>query len=230
MSFLPGMFPAGAAGLVNEIRLTHIATTQGGTSLTFPASGIEAGDLLIYIGGAYQLGTDDPPAITTPTGFTQIREDSSNPSGTESTRDVCAYKIAIGDEDGTVVNVSGTATTDGEAAVLLQFRPSSPIGSVGVVGSDYEGTGGEPDSQVLGTGEQFSLHVAFYQSSQSIDTRTYTPAADAEVDITSASGGDAYAKYKVMNPPSVAVAVTVDMNDEGFLNVLTSFILLASPA
>lgn len=231
MNFLPGWFPAGAVNAELQIQLTHISTTpSSGTDLTFPASGIEAGDLLVYIAGGSDSSLN-PPTINLPTDFTEIMEASGTPGGSNATRARAGYKVAVGDEDGTVFNMASGASIT-EVGVLLQYRPNASIGSVSVLGTDSEITSGSIDPQALGSGINYNLHVALYYAGvvATISPRTYSPAEDAETHLAQSNANcDAYVKWKLMNPPSTAVEVTADMDDEGSINVMVSFILLVEP-
>jgi hypothetical protein len=228
MNFLPGWFPAGAAGAQPQLRLTHVSTTIGVSSgtFTFP-SGIEPGDFLVYIAGAYDTG-GDPPTMAVASGFTQFFSQSGNPGGGIGIRVVAGYKVADGSEDGQGVNISTSANTESETAVLLQFRPDGGIVTTTVPDSDFEITTNNPAAQALGAGLSFSLHFALYYATGAIATRSYSPAADAETTLDVQGLGVAYVKWKLFNPPSSAAEVTVDMPDSGD-NYLLSALLLVKP-
>ena len=231
MSFLPGWFPGGAVAARIEIQLSHIATssTLSSGNISHPASGIEAGDLLIYIAEAYEDDNDDPPDVNLPSGYTGIIDSSGTPGGSAGLRVRAGYKIAAGNEDGVGVNISPTGTNDGEAAAIVQFRPTAPIGSVTIVDTDGQNTANNPSAQVQGgAGISVSLHMAFYSAVLSIDPRSYSPAADAETQLTTEGFRVSWIKWTLFNPPSTAEAITVDMGDSGN-NSLVSFSLLVEP-
>lgn len=230
MNFLPGWFPAGAVGAQPQLRLTHISTTIGvsGGLFTFP-SGIEPGDFLVYIAGAYDTA-GDPPTMAVASGFTQFFAQAGT-AGALGMRVVAGTKVATGSEDGQSVNVSSSADTESETAVLLQFRPDGSIVTTTAVDTDFFISTNDPTAQVLGGGvaEFFSLHFALYYASAAIATRSYSPAADAETQLDVEGLGVAYVKWKLWNPPSSAEQTTVDMPDSGS-NYLMSAILLVEPA
>lgn len=224
MNFLPGWFPVGAMNSQPQLRLTHISTTAvvSGGNLTFP-SGIEPGDYLVYIAGAYDTA-GDPPTMAVASGFTQFFAQAGT-AGALGMRVVAGHKIATGSEDGQTVNVSSSADTESEAAVLLQFRPDGAIVTISAPDTDFFISTNDPTAQALGAGEAFSLHACLYYASGAIATRSYSPAADAETELDVEGLGVAYVKWKLFNPPSSAQEVTVDMPDSGS-NYLMSAILL----
>ena len=225
----PEMHIAGKPTIV----LTHIATSDTVNSgiINHPAA-VAPGDLLIYMGCAFESGSADPPAMSNPTDYTSIREINATPGGSTGMRTRSGYKVADGSEDSSGINVSSSANTDAESACILQFRPSSPIGSVTVVEEDANVTTNNPGSQTLPSAgaEPGTIHVAYYFGTGGVDPRTYSPAADAEVQLTGEGIGGAtggWVKYKLFT--GMAEQVTADMDDEG-INSLMSFVLLCEPA
>jgi hypothetical protein len=216
------------AGGAPEIELTHIATTTGSSSgstgsVTHPASGIEPGDLLIYVCGTARTSSADPPEMDTPSGYTQIRFGSAQPGGSTGFAYLSAYKIADGTEDGTSVQMSEGADAQREKGAILQFRPSSPISSVTVVEETLDITTNNPGAQALG-GANVSVVVGFYMSQgNDVTSRSMSPSEDGEATI----GSTDYVKRKVFNPPSSSVEVTIDMSDHGN-NILAGLALLCT--
>lgn len=217
----------------SQIQLTHIATVatvDASGNIAHPGSGIEAGDFLVYVAYAAEFGTTDPPSMGTPSGYTLNEVVSAAPGGSNGTRLINAYKIATGTEDGTSINVSSSGGVDAEAAAILQFRPSQPIGTVEVIGSDIEMTINNPSPQTIGgTDIRVNLHVGFYVAGVVPTSRSMSPTEDAETTLTVNGAADGYVKYKLFNPPDTAVAVTADMGDHG-LNALAHFAYLLNPA
>lgn len=217
------------AGGAPEIELTHIATTTGSSSgstgsVTHPASGIEPGDLLIYVCGTARTSSNDTPEMDTPSGYTQIRFGTAQPGGNTGFAFLSAYKIAVGNEDGTSVQMSEGADAQRERGAILQFRPSSPISSVTVVEEQLEITTNNPAAQALG-GANVSVVVGFYMSQgNAVTSRSMSPTEDGEVSM---DGTDDWVKRKVFNPPSSSVEVTIDMSDHGN-NILAGLALLCT--
>lgn len=227
MNFLPGWHPNFIASKV-QVHLTFVAENSvvAGGTVNMPAT-ILAGDLLIYVGWAIELATNDPPDVSEPTGYTTIREINAEPGGSSGYRMRSAYKIADGTEDGTNHNISTSGGVDVEGGMFLQFRPSTPIGSVTVVEQTAECTTNNPSSQTIGdVGVPANIHVAAYTASGTVTTRTYSPAEDVELQF---DGGTKYLKYKLFNPPDTSQEIVVDMVDNG-LNGLMSFMLLCNPS
>jgi hypothetical protein len=231
MNFLPGWSLGFIASKV-QVQLTHIATTTGSSSgstggVTHPASGIEPGDLLVYVAGSARTSSADPPEMDTPSGYTQIRFGTATPGGNTGYAALSAYKIAVGNEDGTSVQISEGSDAQRERGAILQFRPSSPIGSVTIVEEQLEITTNNPAAQALGgTGIPASVVVGFYMSQgNAITSRSMSPTEDGEAEM--GSNGD-YVMRKVFNPPDTAVETTCDMDDHGN-NILHSFMLLCEP-
>lgn len=215
-----------------QIQLTHIATEStmdGSGNISHPASGIEAGDLLVYFATAYEAANTDPPSMANPSGYSEILLADGAPGGSSAIRVIAGYKIATGSEDGSSVNVSSSAGTDAENAIIMQFRPNLPIATVTVVDTDTSITANDPGSQVQGGASiQVSLHAALYFGSATApSSRSYSPTQDADVDLTGQGSGDCFVRWKLFNPPTTAEAVTVDMGDHGN-NCLASFSLLVT--
>jgi hypothetical protein len=231
MGVIPGMDP-GFYGIERPpIQLTYVnhSSVVSSGNISHPGSGIESGDLLIYIGLAMDT-SGDPPSMSTPGGYSSLVTGSATPGGTSGYRVIAARKVADGTEDGSGINVSSSGGTEGEAAIIVQFRPNIPIGTVTLVASDIEITTNNPASQTQGgTGIEANLHVALYSGSVAVTSRSYTPTEDMEVTLTTEGITNNYVKWKTFFPTDAAEAVVVDMADFGN-NVLMSFTLLCEAA
>ncbi len=203
---------------------------QGSTTLTLPA-GIQAGDLIVVLDVV--MGNTVPSAVT-PSGFTLALNTSF--SNTTSVRSVLLYKIAAGTESSTNITLmtarvddNGDPPVQGECAVRIAavFRGSSAITGVTVASTNAQGTSGNPTAQTVTASGGTPPLIVFgvYEDAVvnngeiagAVGTRTMSPAKDAE--ITTASTG-VYLAYKIYN--ETPVDVSVDMNDEGNVNMLQS--------
>lgn len=197
-----GVRRAAAAGVTT---LSFIASTTSELStITAPAS-IDAGDLLLLV----QSSITDPAAVT-PTDFTNILD-----SGLEAGRTLWDYKICDGTEDSTTITGMNDSFDD---KILLQFRGDVPITAVTAQDITSEFTANNPAAQTCNAsgGASPLIAVGSFFSSSSVGTRSFTPAADAEINSSSYH----YAKYKIYN--SSPADITIDMDDEGGANVLCS--------
>lgn len=219
MSFLPGMFPciADAAGVAT---ISFIAsTTSTAATITAPAT-INAGDLLILFDNNDQLSSTPPSVV--PTGFTQITVYTGD-DGTVFYKGLISYKIANGTEDSSTI--TGLASLfSGVRKCLLQFRGNIAITSITPVSIDASFTEGDPASRVVPSASGVVPLIVFAEyfcnsSSISAATRTFSPAADGEVN----SSNFQYIKYKIYN--SSPADITADLGDNGGGNALSSFYL-----
>lgn len=104
-SFLPGMFPAGAAAAIVASFPVVQATNSGNTgsnaasyAAPLPAS-IQAGDLLLLL-----VSVNNTITLTTPSGWTQLFNTANG-----ALRHACYYKTASGSE-GSTVTVTGSGS------------------------------------------------------------------------------------------------------------------------
>lgn len=197
------------------------STSASGSSVTLPA-GIAAGDLIVVFNKAV-AGFGGVPSTVVPTGFTSIINTSASgsPAGNDA-RCIASYKLANGSEGGSsVAGMSGSF-------IALIFRPNFTASAITPKSTAGEITSGNPALQTVtsGTGTVPLIVFGFYgQSINSITTRTFSPAADAEV---AAGSNLTFAKYKIYNAGASSSNHSVDMNDDGDFNMLQSFYLEAA--
>lgn len=201
--------------------LTFVAGEFSSNSDTVNApSGLQAGDLLIMMDWARDSGALPTTAI--PTGFTAVTGGNFTSTASGNNRMIASYGIS----DGTETSFTGMAPGDSNTEkVILAFRPDQPINAVVTSTPLTQGTTGNPTAQVVTAsgGTPPLVVLGMYASSGTIDVRTMTPTKTGEVGTATESGYIAYANYN-----SSPVDTTVDMNDEGAMNMMESFYLSVS--
>lgn len=222
-SFLPGMFPAGAARTRDRGTLSIHSATSSFLSASIAVPGtVVAGDLLVY----YNMATTNTatiPTSVTPSGFTLIG--SSSDSNTNGHRCNLSYKLAVGTEGGT--NITGM-NENTEHNVLFVFRGSRVITAVAAF--DYEGHAGPGagTAQVVSSGSGLAplVVIAGYSdadnSGGTVSTRGFSPDKDAE----QSSNNMSYGAYKIYN--SAPADVTVSKSDDGNVNNFQSCYITAT--
>jgi hypothetical protein len=209
-SFLPGMFPGGAA----VARLTQLSILATGSATTNPvtvSASVEAGDLMIVAGFV------DGAGASIPTGFSV----ASLSTNTATQKSGLTYKIAVGGEG---TSVPGFFDTGGPGINRVAvFRGNKPITSVTVGSPGAQATDGNPTPQLVAAsgGTPPLIVIAYYGSNTAVDPRTMSPAKDAEIGATLD-----WLAYKIYN--TAPADVTVDMDDEGTGNLLASCYLACS--
>lgn len=200
--------------------LSHQANVISSANTITGPSSIQSGDLLILWDTA-QNSVTPIPTDTVPTGFT--RSFTIGISTPAFLRYTASYKIADGTEaDATLTGISGTA---GAVKAMYVFRGNVPIKTTSASVADNQSTAGDPASQTASaSGANTPLVViGCYESSGTIDPRTFTPAKDGEISNPS---NDHYLAYKIYNDSPANV--TIDMDDEGIINALGSFFIPVS--
>jgi hypothetical protein len=215
-SFMPGMFPMGAArqepappaGVTLAFRSSSVSTTN---AVSAP-SGNTAGDLLVYIDSAssFQIPSGPIPGSVTPSGFT-LAASHTLASGANGYRQNISYKVATGSE-GSITGMAGATTNH---KIMLCFE--GPISTAAHATFNGQGSTANPTAQnVTASGGTPPLVViGAYRANGAVDPRTMSPAKDGEVTTT----GLLYGAYKIYN--SSPADVSVDMDDEGD-NILQS--------
>lgn len=186
------------------------------TAASVSVSGlVSAGDAIVLFDIAINAG--DAPALVTPGGFTNIYSTSSASPGH---RIAGCYKIA----DGTETTLTGMAGDLAAAKIATIFRGSSAIAAIAIGDIAAESTNGNPASQTCNASGGATPLIVFgsYDSGGSVDPRTFSPAADAEIAVFTFF----FAKYKIYN--STPQDTTIDMDDEGVANGLASFYMEAT--
>ena len=208
------MIGFGAGGVVaTALTVTSVnATTSTLSTITAPAT-INAGDVLVLFDTALGSGL---PTNVVPSGFTQIVTYTST-----EVRNTVSYKIAAGTEDGsTITGMNGDVAND---KVMLRIVPSAAVATVTVGSLTSQITDADPTAQncTASAGVVPLVVCGWYTADSNISgaTRTFSPAQDAEVNSSVYS----YVKYKIYN--SSPADTSVDLNDTGFNNAISSFYL-----
>jgi hypothetical protein len=214
MNFIPGWFPIITLAkelpyIVSENHTTSIAST-----ITAPAT-INAGDLLVLVDRG--MSDPGPPANVTPSGFTSIQ----TLAGSTYSRYNISYKIAVGNEDSsTITGINGSLAN---LKTLFRFVPSNAIITVTIGSLNHEVTDGNPVSQscLASAGSVPLIVFGIYATTGNIDnaTKVFNPAQDTEVQ----NGVYLLSRYKIYN--TAPQNTTIDIDDQGSENMLTSFYL-----
>jgi hypothetical protein len=198
---------AAAASGVASIAFQSSANSQTAT-LTAP-SDIIAGDLLVFLD--YAAGPSTPTSAV-PSGFTSAGDIAQPANG----RIILSYKKAAGSEASS--SLQGMTSSSYRKCIGV-FRPNIPITSVTLAGVATQSTDGDPTSQNIAAsgGTPPLIALCGYVSSGVVNPRTFTPAKDGEITVTS---NIIYLAYKIYN--SSPADISVDMDDEGSGNTLVS--------
>jgi hypothetical protein len=215
VSFLPGMFPAGAAASgAAPLTLTQVLSATSTASTIAVPGGVIPGDLIVLWDAS--ANASGAPASVVPGGFTNIVENSVG--GTGGLRCIISAKIAVGTEGGT--NLTGLNGSVNRPKDLYVFRGSSPLTAFLAVDPASEVTQNNPAAQVVNAsgGTPPLIVIAGYYCGQtaSVDPRSFSPAKDGEINATAYS----YLAYKIYN--TSPADVTVDQDDETGSNQLAS--------
>lgn len=147
---------------VQDLTPTSFAANATAHLVAMPAT-VNAGDLLILL-----FSADDNPITTTPSGWTLLTESNAlTPKGW------VAYKRAVGDEDGTTVDV---VTDSSQKACAQVYRITGIHASSNPeAGTIATGTSANPDSPTLtpSWGAEDTLWIAFYAGDDDDDASAY---------------------------------------------------------
>lgn len=200
--------------------LTQVASaTSTGSEITGP-SGIQAGDLLVLYD---VLGSISTPTAVVPSDFTIV---ANAVDFADQGRLLVSYKIADGSEgDASLLGMSGPGSI---TKLLYVFRGNGLITAVSGRSVDIETTAGNPTAQVVTAGSGVPPLIVFgaYSTYNAIvNPRTFSTTKDGEINVTDPGGFDSWLAYKIYNAVDSAGNTSVDMDDEGVVNFLTSFYL-----
>jgi hypothetical protein len=189
MNFLPGWEP----GLIiaageQETAIAFVnSSVSTGSTIIIP-SGVQAGDLLVIT----HCGSDNdgsPPPNVTPSGFTLATTESQSAGSKFSWRHSVHYKLAVGTEGGTSVNViqgnDGYLNPD-QRSICMQFRRSPSAAGITLGDAETFDNAGWPTIEAA-TGAAPLVVLASVQLNVNNDganpnTVTLTPTADGRVD------------------------------------------------
>ena len=200
--------------VVNPSIAVFDSATSTGETIDVPAD-VEAGDLIVLLDKAYEAFGSAPSTVI-PSGFTSI---SNLTSGDPLfIRQILSYKLAVGTEGGTTLT-GMTESFGATSKALYVFRRTAAASSLNLSTPNEQITSGNPTSQnVAASGGSVPLVVigAYGTRTETLDPRTMSPAKDGEInpDVT------LYLAYKIYN--SSPANVSVDMDDEGSVNILQS--------
>lgn len=226
------LFVSAAASVPTASKtLTFVASaTVNAENITLPSS-IEAGDIIVLFDKP--MGGTVTPTLVIPTGFTSISDttDSVAPSTAGYYgRITVSYKKANGSEAGSSITGMLGDSTNPARKMALVFRPNFTIATLTPASVHAEISHGNPSSQTVTSGSGAAPLIVFGFYGQSIDAispRTFSPAEDAEISVP-ASTNVTFVKYKIYNGADTPANHSVDMDDEGDLNLLQSFYLQAA--
>jgi hypothetical protein len=217
------MLGFGAGG--ERLELTYVAKAaenQGNTSTALVA-GAQAGDLLLIEN--YAKNSSGTPVETVPLldgAFTNLYTDNASPGGTADVRVTFSYRVLTAADvvAGTITNLM---TSTVETLFQWLFRPNVPVEGIEVLFAANTGTSSNPAGYsgiAVASETRCVVIIGCYQSDGAVSPRTFTPAADQEVNDTVTSPTTRYSKMKLYN--TAPQDTTIDMDDEGGENVLSA--------
>jgi hypothetical protein len=208
---------AAVTSIVQQANAVSVLTT-----ITAPADIIE-GDMLVLLDSAGNVLAAAPSTVV-PSGFTSIVNTTGSDGGVTNYRQIASYKLADGSEASS--SLTGMASNAGIVRkVLLVFRPDVPASTLTPADPDGQATTGNPTSQTVtasGGTPPLGVFGCYGSDGTAISPRTMSPAKDGEVNSTTGC----YFAWKIYN--TSPAAVSVDMDDEGSMNILQSFYVQVS--
>lgn len=213
------MFPFVMASdeLLSDLVYQGEAHDTASSSGTLALPSVQAGDILVVIERRFFSTSQDQQAPVT--GYTKLK--GMYASGAQT-----AYCISYRIMDGTETVFPAYSGTDyvGSRRMCFLFRPTGAISGVAIQDEDHERTGGNPAAQVKNASASAAITIVLAMfindGGGTVNPRTFT-GATPDVEVSSSTWF--YAKTVVQAP--TASDVTVDMDDEGSNNQLTSFYL-----
>ena len=215
-----GAVPAGLDALASLALFNSAVNHSTSTPITVP-NGVREGDLLVFLEHDEISGAT--PVNGVPSGFTQIDTRSGNyGGGAVNVIVTLSYKIAAGTESATTLQ--GIDHLYDQALYIFRGNGTSQISSVTVGSAQGQVTTGNPTAQnvAASAGVAPLVVIGSYNTSGTLDPRTMSPAKDGEITPSTQT----YLAYKIYN--SSPADVSVDMDDEGSLNILQSCYLQIS--
>jgi hypothetical protein len=213
MSFLPGMFPAGAAGVIAPPQLTSVSNvaTASSTSSTITWPAVQAGDMAILFD--FANGLKKAPTAVTPSGFTNM----CNGTGLVLYRGMASFKLCTGSESGSITGMNDAVMRK----ALLILRGNVPFASIsGAGGQNGSVVSTNPSAVTVPAsgGTPPLLLIGCYQSNGSVDPRTFSTTKDGEAGFHSNQMWIAWKLYTASPADS-----QIDMDDEGDTNLVQGF-------
>lgn len=220
-NFLPGWFPAGAAGISGgpSVIMTVLTQTTTSTANTIiaPAS-IIAGDLLMLFDWATG-GSGGAPTSVYPSTFTGIQTNATTEGGADR-RGNMSYKVAAGTEGGTTI--TGMNGSSSNRKIMVRFRFNIPLASVSVVSQGGTLSNANQAAQTRAAATAPYIVVGHWGCEDTITSRTFTIGGVDAKDEEFTTGATQYAAYHFFNTVATPASVVVDSNDDGEDNLLQS--------
>lgn len=202
-----------AALLPRAVTSMAFVTSADSDAQTITCPSVQAGDVGVLIDGA--TNGSGTPSNVLPSGFTQIQT-----SNIDFARTTMSYKVFAGSEGGSsLTGMNGVASN---AKILLVFRPTGVVSSVGVSTFLQETTNSNPASQsIAASGQSAPLIRLAAAAVGSNSTPPPFTAGTFDATVTKAGGFSAIRiGYTVQN--SSPTDDTVDVGDNGNGNCLMS--------
>ena len=215
------------AGGVPPVTWTFVGSCEG-TSTTLDFSSLSAGaiqenDVALFID---HCGATDPPTAVTPSGFTNVINDSGEAE--PGTRAMANWKKLAGSEGSvTGMNASTGGVNPDNNKIGLVFRPSRDFTTLTVSTPQTSGiTDANPSSITVDPSADPLASVLIGVAGVYVGTATFStasPAFDAEINI---SDNDLRVGYKIYN--TSPASHSIDINDLGSCNWLAGFYFTAA--
>jgi len=189
------------------------------STVTMPAS-VAANDFAVMCDHMRQ--STSAPATASPSDFTQFGTAPTVSNVSTYARRVLSYKILDGSEGG--ATLTGMGGINGSKSVVV-FRSDAPGTWSAPADLAETLTNSDPTGQTINVGAAPLVCIAWWNSSGVVNPRSFSPAEDAEITVD--GGGTAYVKYKIYD--SSPADTSVDMDDEGFYNHLSSCYIAFTP-
>jgi len=203
----------GGGGTLTTI--ARIATTSAvnNNTINAPAS-INAGDLLVLFDSGRGSVGPTPAADVIPSGWTGIYTHITVVGASLGMRTRVSYKIADGSEDSSnIVGMSDLSISK----VMIQYRGNIAITGVALSTPVTDGQAGDPAAQTVAVSGATQPVIAW------ANYVTDTTLSAAISGITASNTYSPVAQHTVKDFLTPASSFTVDMNDDGDGNMLSSF-------
>lgn len=208
---LPGLFPIPPlAGLV-ALTLTYVVGATGTASVVVPA-GAQVGDIAVLLDHARNSGNTNIPTAVVPTNFTTLYNDSTT-ANSNGFRAIASYKVLEAGDLGATL----TGMNDDQVRKFLYILRPSRACTLTLDGYNYQCTAGSPSAQTRAPTASPAVIIGLAHTANN-GTFTFSPAGTA-LNIST----DALSQIAVYN--TAPSSTTVNVNDTGNWNALTSFAL-----
>lgn len=203
-----------------EDSLSFVASAgaSASTSVTIPPTA-QSGDIGVIVSHAVNQNGSGNPTDVTPSGWTKATTNAGNELFGRNVR-VSIYQkvLTSGDPNSSVTGLSGDADQE---QICLVFRPSNPVSSLSNTVTNGQVTNIDPSSQTVGA--QTEPYLVIGEAGASNDgvgalnpISPSSPAPDGSTYVERMEVG-----YWIYNIDE-GTSVTIDQDDEGLGNALTS--------